>query len=117
MQDIRLPSRRGCGRRSSRTLHGVGWQSVTDGSGKRIVPTFTSQDVHKALDYLHHATRTVHGRTEEISTILTAVMFAGFRRLGGAMKEEPLAPAVGFGLILQKTTIMSRYTLNLQTPH
>jgi hypothetical protein len=31
------------------------------------------------------------------------------------MKEEPLAPAVGFGLILQKTAIMSRYTLNLQT--
>jgi hypothetical protein len=63
----------------------------------------------------HSTTYTVlHGRTEEIITILTAVTFAGFRGLGGCMKEETLAPAVGFGLTLQKTAIMSRYTLNLQ---
>jgi hypothetical protein len=33
------------------------------------------------------------------------------------MKEETLAPAVGFGLMLQKTEIMSGNALNLQTPH
>ena len=33
------------------------------------------------------------------------------------MKEETLAPAVGFGLVLEKTAIMSRDTLNRQTPH
>jgi len=35
---------------------GVGWQFVTAGSGKRIVPTFTAQDVHKSCNNLHHAT-------------------------------------------------------------
>jgi len=56
MQDIRLPLRRGCGRRSSGTLYGVGWQFVIDGSGKRFVPTFSAQTVYKAPNNLHHAT-------------------------------------------------------------
>jgi len=36
---------RDCGRRTSGTLEGVGWQFVTDVSGKRIIPTFSAQAV------------------------------------------------------------------------